>query len=180
MTGRLIAVVGPSGVGKDTVMAAMIAAEPRLRLVRRVITRPANAGGEVFDAVDIATFHSMQADGAFALSWSAHETLYGIPASIDGALRAGHDLVANLSRSVLSDAQTRFDQLHLVSLTAHQDVLADRLAHRGREDHAQIKRRLARAGQDLPANIKVVEIDNSGPLDETVTAILAHLYPVNA
>ncbi len=33
---------------------------------------------------------------------------------------------------------------------------------------------------DLPAKIKALEIDNSGPFNTTVTAILAHLYPVNA
>ncbi|MEM6634576.1 MAG: hypothetical protein AAF667_01675 [Pseudomonadota bacterium] len=33
--GRLIAVVGPSGVGKDSVMAGIKAAVPELHLVRR-------------------------------------------------------------------------------------------------------------------------------------------------
>ncbi|MEO0912102.1 MAG: hypothetical protein AAFY59_03810 [Pseudomonadota bacterium] len=40
MTGRFIAVVGPSGVGKDSVMAGMAARTGQLKLVRRVITRP--------------------------------------------------------------------------------------------------------------------------------------------
>ncbi|HMB13658.1 MAG TPA: phosphonate metabolism protein/1,5-bisphosphokinase (PRPP-forming) PhnN, partial [Roseovarius sp.] len=44
--GRLIAVVGPSGVGKDTLMRAMVAERPNLRRVRRVITRRADDGGE--------------------------------------------------------------------------------------------------------------------------------------
>ncbi|MEM9552294.1 MAG: phosphonate metabolism protein/1,5-bisphosphokinase (PRPP-forming) PhnN, partial [Pseudomonadota bacterium] len=34
----VIAVVGPSGVGKDSVLQAMCATDPRLRLVRRTIT----------------------------------------------------------------------------------------------------------------------------------------------
>ena len=37
--GRMIAVVGPSGVGKDSVMAGLLEARPALRRVRRVITR---------------------------------------------------------------------------------------------------------------------------------------------
>ena len=40
---RLFAVVGPSGAGKDTLMAAA-AHRPGVALVRRVITRPAEAG----------------------------------------------------------------------------------------------------------------------------------------
>ena len=92
MTGRLIAVVGPSGVGKDTVMAALVAADPRLALVRRVITRPSDAGGEDFDGVDRATFETMRDAGAFALWWSAHELSYGIPVEVDAALAAGRDM----------------------------------------------------------------------------------------
>lgn len=42
-TGRLFAVVGPSGAGKDTLIAAALAARPDLAIVRRVITRPVEA-----------------------------------------------------------------------------------------------------------------------------------------
>ena len=180
MTGRLIAVVGPSGVGKDTVMAALVAADLRLALVRRVITRPSDAGGEDFDGVDRATFETMRDAGAFALWWSAHELSYGIPVEVDAALAAGRDMVANLSRGVLVQAQARFAQLHVISLVARPEVLAERLAARGREDPAQIARRLARAGSGLPEGIAAQEVDNSGALSETVAAALAGLYPVKA
>ena len=46
MTGRLFVVVGASGAGKDTLIAGALAADPRLHWARRVITRPAVAGGE--------------------------------------------------------------------------------------------------------------------------------------
>jgi len=178
MSGRFIAVVGPSGVGKDTVMEAMHAAAPRLGLVRRVITRPTSAGGEVFDGVTVPAFRAMERDGAFALSWSAHDLSYGIPASVDAQLAAGHDMLANLSRGVLEQAQARFRHLVVISLTAAPDVLADRLAARGREDRAQIADRLARSASALPAGLNVIEIDNSGALDDTVRTALAALYPV--
>ena len=38
MTGLLVGVVGPSGVGKDTIMAAISEAAPEFGIVRRVIT----------------------------------------------------------------------------------------------------------------------------------------------
>lgn len=65
--GRLIAVVGPSGVGKDSVMAGIHEAMPRLHLVRRVITRAPELGGEDYDAVSDEQFAALLRDGAFAV-----------------------------------------------------------------------------------------------------------------
>jgi ribose 1,5-bisphosphokinase len=177
MTGRLIAVVGPSGVGKDTVMAAVADAAPAVGIVRRVITRPSGAGGEAYDGVDSAGFARMQAAGAFALWWHAHDLSYGIPASTDADLHAGRDMLANLSRGVLVEAGARFPGMIVVSLSAAADVLSARLAARGREDSAQITGRLARADTALPAGTKATEIDNSGPLADTVAAVLRAVYP---
>jgi len=180
MTGRLIAVVGPSGVGKDTVMAALAAATSGLGLVRRVITRPADAGGEAFHGVTDAVFDDMRRDGAFALWWGAHGLRYGVPATVDTDLRDGRDLLVNLSRAVLPEARRRFDRFAVLSLTATPEVLATRLRARGREDAAQITARLARASTGLPEGVTAVEIDNSGPLDHTVQAAIRVLYPVKA
>ena len=43
MSGRLFAIVGPSGAGKDTLIQGALAARPGLSVVRRVITRPTSA-----------------------------------------------------------------------------------------------------------------------------------------
>lgn len=180
MSGRLIAVVGPSGVGKDTVMEAMAATDPRLGLARRVITRPGSAGGESFDAVDVARFEAMRAGDQFALWWEAHGLHYGIPARVDADLAAGRDMLANLSRGVLVAAQDRFASLVIIALRADPAVLAARLAARGREDASDIRRRLARAGSGLPEGVCAIEIDNSADLDATVQSALAALYPIRA
>lgn len=180
MSGRLIAIVGPSGVGKDTVMEAMAAAEPRLGLVRRVITRPTTSGGEVFDGVTVPEFQRMEKDGRFALTWTAHDLHYGIPTTVDTALASGRDMLANLSRSVLAEASGRFPGLQVIALTADPDRLADRLTARGRESRDDIARRLARQGAGVPAGVNACVIDNSGALPATVQAALRNLYPVRA
>ena len=43
----IFAIVGPSGAGKDTLIEGALKQRPDLRLIRRVITRPTGAGGEV-------------------------------------------------------------------------------------------------------------------------------------
>lgn len=68
--GRLIAVVGPSGVGKDSVMAGIKRAMPAMHLVRRVITRAPDLGGEDYEAVTVSVFEKLARKGAFAVHWA--------------------------------------------------------------------------------------------------------------
>jgi len=178
MTGRFIAIVGPSGVGKDSVMEAMAARDPRLVLARRVITRPSGAGGEDFEGVSAKEFEARHEAGQFALCWSAHGLHYGVPVSVDTMLQAGRDVLANLSRTMLETARTRFQHSEVIALTATRDVLENRLRVRGREDSEAIAGRLRRSDYTLPKSIPAHVIDNSGPLEQTVEQALGLLYPV--
>lgn len=176
--GRFIAVVGPSGVGKDSVMAGIKEAMPDLRLVRRTITRAPGLGGEAYDAVSPERFDELARDGAFCLHWSAHGLSYGIPADVLDATRAGKDCLANLSRGVLPEAADLFDRFLVLNITASPQTLAARLAGRGRETEAEIRQRLNRAEMDLALNGAIVTIQNDGPLQETVARALALLQKI--
>ncbi len=177
MSGRFIAVVGPSGVGKDSVMEAMAARTPSIMRARRVITRPQAAGSEDFESVNFVTFEAMREKDDFALWWSAHGLCYGIPATVDDLLAEGRDVLANLSRGALQAANERFERLEVISLDAEKDVLAKRLAMRGRESAAAIAAQLEHVGKRLPDGLAAIMLDNSGSLDETVTEALRLLYP---
>ncbi len=172
----VIAVVGPSGVGKDSVMEALAERGHNLQLVRRVITRPMGEDGEDFKRATERDFDADLAAGGFLLHWSAHGMRYGIPAAIHNQRRLARGLLVNLSRSVLLDAQEMFDDFVVVSLTASPEVLAMRLNTRARESAEDRQRRLDRARLKLPEGLRrVIEVDNSGALDQTVANILAWL-----
>jgi ribose 1,5-bisphosphokinase len=173
MTGRLIAVVGPSGAGKDTLIAAGRAARPEILFARRQITRAAGAGGEDFDPVSPAGFATRLAAGAYAFHWHAHGMDYGIPAAILPALAEGRTVVFNGSRAALAAARAVWPGLEVALVTAPPEVLAERLARRGRERRDEIARRLARAGRAAPE--ATVAIDNGGRLAPAVRAFLAFL-----
>jgi ribose 1,5-bisphosphokinase len=177
MTARLIAVVGPSGVGKDTVMEAVASAVPGVSLVRRVITRPSQAGGEDFEGVSREEFDRRVASGAFCLWWDAHGLSYGIPRSEVEGKPDGSVALVNLSRAVLDNARETFDGFRVLSLIASPETLAARLGARGRESAEDIARRLERAGLNRPEGDDVIEVWNDGALEETVATILAALYP---
>lgn len=175
--GRLIAVVGPSGVGKDSVMHGLCAALPALHLVRRVITRAPDLGGEDYDAVATAQFTDMVARGAFAVHWGAHGLHYGIPITVMDQLNAGTECLANFSRGALAQAAAIFPRLVVLNITAAPDTVARRLAQRGRETKVQIANRLALADKSLPDDLDVIHLANDGPLAETVARAATLLYP---
>lgn len=159
MTPDLIAVVGPSGAGKDTLMAAAVKVRPDLCVVRRVITRPETAGGEDFEGVTRQEFAARKAAGQFALDWQAHGLSYGIPR--DQLDRPG-PILFNGSRAMLGAAMQQFPGLRVLLVTAPTAVLAARLAARGRESVADIAARLERAAFDLPAGMTASEVINDG------------------
>ena len=169
---RLVAVVGPSGVGKDSLIAAMVAARPILRVARRCVTRPEEAGGEPFEGIGRAEFEMRRDAGAFALHWEAHGLLYGIP---EDELRGGGDVLANLSRGVLAEAARLFPGLVVLSVCAPPEVVEARLRARGREDAGDVARRLARAAPPPPESVRVVAVDNGGALQDAASAALAAL-----
>lgn len=165
----LILVVGPSGAGKDTLLEAAsraLADDPRFRFVRRVITRPADAGGEAHEAVTEAQFATRE----FALQWQSHGLRYGIPAE---ALVNGAAVVANVSRTVIAEAAQRFT-VRVIEVTAPAEVLSERLAARGRETAADIAGRLAR-DVSLPAGVAVDRVVNDATLERGVARFVAAL-----
>ena len=141
MSGRLICVVGPSGVGKDSVMRGIHKILPQTHLVRRVITRPPDLGGEVYDAATEAEFHEMASNGAFAVHWGAHGLYYGIPQTVRCELSKGTVCLANFSRKALVVGADAFPGLIVLNITAKPATLAKRLAARGRSGEALDRRR---------------------------------------
>ncbi|MDR5654091.1 phosphonate metabolism protein/1,5-bisphosphokinase (PRPP-forming) PhnN [Ruixingdingia sedimenti] len=173
----IVAVVGPSGAGKDMLIAAAVARDPRLRRLRRVITRPAAAGGEDFEGVTAAEFAARKARGEFALDWQAHGLCYGIPRD---RIAGPGVAVFNGSRAALPQALARFPGLRVVLVTAPPAVLAERLAARGREPAAEIRARLERAAFALPEGVAAVTVMNDASPEAGVARFLAALQPERA
>jgi phosphonate metabolism protein PhnN/1,5-bisphosphokinase (PRPP-forming) len=171
LCGTLVLIVGPSGVGKDSLMAGARTRLPpdRFAFARREITRPAENGGEDFNAVSESAFAERAARDGYLLSWRAHGFGYGIPKSYEDDLRRGCAVIANVSRSVLDKARRLYPSVRIVLVTAPREVLEQRLRARRREDEAALKERLERA--DFPCEgPDVIGFVNDRPLDESVLA----------
>lgn len=179
--GCFVAVVGPSGAGKDTIMDAArvaLAGDTRFHFVRRIITRPQMPGTEDHDSLDEASFATAAGEGAFALHWQAHGLSYGLPKSLEDEIAEGTVVIANVSRRVLGDIRRLYKSRSVVVITARPDVLAERLASRGRESREEIIARLAREVSFDDDAGDVVTIDNSGDVNASTETFLRHLKEI--
>lgn len=179
MTGRLIYVMGPSGAGKDALLAF---ARQRLTgeavlFAHRYITRPSGYG-EVHIALSVEEFAARSTLGLFALEWSSHGLRYGIGIELDAWLARGCTVVVNGSRQYVQHVLTRYPQTEVVHVDAAPPVREARLGARARESAEQVVARLARrAPFSLPDGIRYTTIDNSGELDEAGHVLVAFLRP---
>ena len=162
--GTLILVVGPSGAGKDSVMAeAAKRLDGRVRFARRMVTRPSGLG-EDHIAVSAAEFDRLCAEGRFCLSWRAHGQGYGVSRDYAEQLAAGYTVAVNVSRTVISAARQRLAPVLVIAIDAPPELRARRLAARGRETAEDIAQRLRRADEIPVTGDDVRTIINSGSL----------------
>ena len=141
MPGKLIYLLGPSGAGKDSLIAAAREAlhEIGCEVAQRVITRSAESVGEQALEVSAQEFEKAVQRGEFALCWRANGLGYGIPVQIDAWLAAGRHVLVNGSRGHLQQARERYPELIPILLTVTNEVLRRRLIRRGRESGEEIE-----------------------------------------
>lgn len=179
--GRLIAVVGPSGSGKDTLLRgarAHFENDPGIVFPRRAITRPDGDDNEDHLELSREAFVHLRGNGAFALDWEAHGLCYGIPAAIDEDIALGRTVVVNLSRSVVATARARYAHCIAVAIAIDAATMRQRLIARGRENAADIETRLARMDFSPPEGFDCI-IDNTGPLQDAARQFYAVIAPIS-
>ncbi len=179
--GALVLVVGPSGVGKDSLIAGArlaLAADPDFTFPRRSITRAADAGGEDHVALTPEAFAQRRSDGGFLLSWTAHGLDYGLPIELEPMLAEGRTVIVNGSRAVIDEARRRCRPLVVIEITAPVEILAARLAARGRESAAEVAARLSRTIADRPKGPETVTLSNDGKLAPAIARFVALLRSI--
>jgi ribose 1,5-bisphosphokinase len=178
--GALVLVVGPSGAGKDTLIAmarALCADDPRIVFPRRIVTRPPS-DAEDHDSVSPFEFDAairQGVQGVYAFWWEAHGLKYALSAAIDTELRAGKTVVCNVSRAVVSRLRERYDSVTVVLVTAPKEILLARLAERGRESDGDAAGRIDRAAPAIDDLAPDVVIENTGDPQDGAARLAAVL-----
>ncbi len=168
--GLFVAVVGPSGAGKDTLINGLrgrLGDAAGVFYARRVVTRQSDAF-EDHETLAESDFLREREAGRFALSWPAHGLHYGVPAQVDEWIARGGAVVCNVSRAVVSDVRRRYPNHLVVLVTASPETLAVRLAARGRESEEGRRRRLDRAAAPEVAFEADAVVANDGAIADAV------------
>lgn len=176
MSTSLIYVMGPSGVGKDSLLnwlrahVGRLPTPPALHFARRTVTRSLDKSNEDHEAVGFDAFAQLLQAGAFAMHWQAHGLHYGVRhEEITG--RGGWVMV-NGSRAYADQARALFAGLTVLHVSAPEAVVRARLTARQRETSAEVEARIQRSqstgGPPAPGDLHLV---NEGTLDASATAL---------
>lgn len=170
----VVYVVGASGVGKDSVLAAvrsLLNEDDRIAVAHRYITRDAQAGGENHVALNQVEFLLRRAAGCFALDWESHGLHYGVGREIELWLARGMQVLINGSRAHAHVLRQRYPSANVVEIIADEAVLRRRLLARGREDAQAVEARLARNRQLEPCPVDL-QIRNETEVEFAARALL--------
>lgn len=168
MSASLIYVMGPSGVGKDSLLnwlrahVQSLPTPPALHFARRTVTRSLDNSNEDHQAVGFDEFAQLLRAGAFALHWQAHGLHYGVRHE-EIAGRSGWVMV-NGSRAYAAQARVLFPGMTALHVSAPESVVRARLAARQREPAEEVEARIQRsqsAGVAVtPDDLHIVNADS--------------------
>jgi len=152
----LLVVSGPSGSGKDSLVDALRAAEPKLAYSVSATTRPPRTGeveGQHYWFFERTEFERRRAAGEFLETRDYAGNLYGTPRKpIEDALAAGRDLVMKPEVNGAMAIKIIYPQAVLVFLTVPSAaILRERLEQRRTESPETIEERVAIAAREADA-----------------------------
>ena len=154
MRGNIFVVAAPSGGGKSTLVNALLAEDPLVRLSVSHTTRaprPGEQDGREYHFTDVKTFEAMLARGEFLESALVHGNYYGTgQAWIESVRASGHDIVLEIDWQGAQQVRRLYpESVGIFILPPSMAELERRLRGRGKDSDEVIRKRLANAAEEI-------------------------------
>ncbi len=175
--GLVICVSGPSGVGKDSVIEAVLAIRPRMRHSISLTTRPPRTGeqdGRDYHFVSREAFLARLAQGDILEHDCYCDHYYGTPQKpLLEAVARGEDVLLDITvPGSLEVMQKMPDCVTLFILPPSFSELRNRLLKRGTESEDRVNKRLEKARHEITMADRFQYLLINDDLDETARCIL--------
>lgn len=168
---KIILIVGPSGVGKDTLIKN-IKDNIDANFVKRYITRVPSKD-ELNYFIDKRAFELLKENNFFISTWEAHENRYGISKS---QIKEGLNIIS-ISRGAIKDFENFYSDITTIEVTLPKNILYERLKNRGREDEKAIQKRLNRSYDEIQSKC-LIQFMNNEPIDKSSKKFLELLLKI--
>lgn len=154
MTGMLVIISAPSGGGKTSIVAALLARELTLAVSVSHTTRamrPGEQDGANYYFVSRDRFVAMRDAGEFLESADVFGNLYGTSQSgVQGQLDSGSDVILEIDWQGARQVRNAFpDVVSIFIVPPSREVLHKRLNARGQDDATVISTRMAQAISEM-------------------------------
>ncbi len=152
--GNLFVVTAPSGAGKTTLVAALLAADSQVQLSISFTTRAPRVGeidGKDYRFVARAEFERMIAAGELLEFAEVYGNYYGTSQVwINEVIENGRDILLEIDWQGAEQVRRLFPSaIGLFILPPSLEILEDRLRSRGKDNEAVIAQRMASAKEEI-------------------------------
>ena len=152
--GKLFVISAPSGAGKTTLVKALLAGEPNLRLSISHTTRlrrPNEQQGREYHFLPAEEFQQLARQGEFLEYARVFDNYYGTSrAFVEEQLADGHDVLLEIDWQGAQQVRRAMPRcVSIFVLPPSRQTLAERLARRATDTAAVIARRLGDAAADM-------------------------------
>ncbi|HJV76189.1 MAG TPA: guanylate kinase [Noviherbaspirillum sp.] len=153
-SGSLFMVVAPSGAGKSSLVNALLAQEPSIKLSISFTTRqprPAEQHGREYYFTSVEDFLIRRDAGEFLESAEVHGNYYGTSRLlIEKEMKAGIDVLLEIDWQGAQQVKKQFPHaVGIFILPPSINALEERLKNRGQDDPHVITRRILAAGGEI-------------------------------
>ena len=152
--GKTFIICGPSGVGKGTVVARLLASDPKLYFSVSATTRPPRPGevdGKHYHFLSREQFQRWIDEDAFLEHAEFVGNLYGTPKLyVDKAMDQGRDVILDIEIQGAEQVHRRRPEaIRIYVAPPSWAELERRLIDRGTEDMEKVRRRLERGKEEF-------------------------------